>query len=90
MATTTATIDISVARNEFHRLDQRLAESQVLYVTRHHQPAFAVISPEYLEGLLETLDILSEPGAIEMLQRSIRDIREGRTFAHQELEAEFG
>ena len=65
MATTTATIDISVARNEFHRLDQRLADTQVLYVTRHHQPAFSVEQRgNMIKELREIKVLLQEQNAL--------------------------
>lgn len=85
-----ATMDISEAREEFHRLDEKLKETRVVYVKRHNNTAFAIIDPEYLQALLETLDILAEPGAIEMLEQSIRDVREGRVVPHEDVEAELG
>ncbi len=85
-----ATMDISEIRRELHQLHKRLAHQHVVYVTRHKQPAFAVVATEYLEAVLETLEILADPEMAEMLRSSIRDIRDGRVFSHDELEAEFG
>ena len=84
------TIDISEARNRWHKLDEKLGEERVLYVTRHRRPAFVVVDPAYMEALVETLDVLSEPDSLDMLERSIRDVRAGRVRSHEELEAEFG
>lgn len=81
------TIDISEARSEFHRLDERLAECQVLFVTRHGKRAFAVANVEFIDAACETLEILSDPKAAAMLLQSIRDIREGRLHSHDEVKA---
>ena len=87
---TSATIDISEARSEFHRLDERLTEDQVLFVTRHRERAFAVTSVAFMDAVCETLEILADPKSAEMLLQSIRDIREDRLRSHEEVEAEFG
>ena len=84
------TMDISEARAEFHRLDEKLVDTRVVYVKRHKETVFAVIDPEYLEAVLETLEILAEPGASEILEQSLRDVREGRVVPHEDVEAGFG
>lgn len=77
-------------RSHLHRLDKWLASDRVVWVTRHKRRAFAVVDPEYLESVLETLEILADPETAEMLEQSLRDIREVRLHSHEELEAEFG
>ena len=84
------TMDISEMLARLHQLHKRLATDRVVWVTRHKRRAFAVVDPEYLESVLETLEILADPEAAEMLERSLRDIREGRLHSHEDLEAEFG
>lgn len=84
------TMDISEARAEFHRLDVKLGGDHVLYVKRHKETAFVIVDPEYLAAVLETLEILAEPGTAELLEQSLRDIREGRVVPHEDLEEEFG
>jgi antitoxin YefM len=58
--------------------------------TRHGRPVAVLISPEDLESLEETLDILSQPGALEEIRRSETDIAAGRTVSIEEVRAEFG
>ena len=84
------TLDISEARKQLTTLDQRLKDEHVIYVTRHNKQAFAVVDLEYLSAVRETLEILSDPEAMRMLQESIKDIREGRLHDHDDVEKELG
>jgi PHD/YefM family antitoxin component YafN of YafNO toxin-antitoxin module len=84
------TLDISEARRQFSSIDKRLKDDRVIFVTRHNKKAFAVVDLEYLSAVLETLEILSDPEAMQMLQQSIQDIRAGRLYDHADVEKELG
>ena len=83
-----STLDISEARKQFSQLDKRLREHRVIWITRHNKKAFAVVDTELLETVLETIDILSDPEAVGMLQEGLRDIRAGRLFDHEAVKSE--
>ena len=85
-----ATLDISEARKQLNSLDRRLAREHLIYVTRHGKKAFAVVNLEYLRTVLETIDILSDPEAVQLLQQSLADIRAGRLHDHGEVQEELG
>ena len=59
-------------------------------LTRHGQPAAVLIAAADLDSLLETLDILSTPGALQEIREAEADLAAGRTTTMQELRAEFG
>ncbi|MGH3830614.1 MAG: type II toxin-antitoxin system Phd/YefM family antitoxin [Pseudonocardiaceae bacterium] len=59
-------------------------------VTRHGRPVAVLLSPEDLESLEETLDILSQPGALEEIRQAAADAAAGRTVSVEEVRAEFG
>jgi prevent-host-death family protein len=59
-------------------------------VTRHGRPVAVVLSPDDLESLEETLDILSQPGALAEIRDSADDIAAGRTVSIEDIRAEFG
>ena len=59
-------------------------------VTRHGRPVAVVLSVDDLESLEETLDILSQPGALAEIQESAADIAAGRVVSIEEVRAEFG
>ena len=83
----TTTLDISEARKQFTKLDKRLREDQVIWVTRRNKRAFAVVDSELLQTVLETIEILSDPEALGMLQRSMQDIKAGRLHDHEAVSA---
>jgi len=79
-------IPITEARNRFMKLPDQAAKNQVLAVTRRNKEVMAVMSWELYEGLLETLEILSDPELMNNLKRGIEDVKAGRV--HSLLEAE--
>lgn len=81
-------MDISEARKKFNTLDRDLQDDCVIYVTRHNKKAFAVVNVEYLTTVMETLEVLADPEALQLLQDSIADIRAGRVFDQDEVERE--
>lgn len=87
---TTTTLDISEARKQLNSIDERLKDDRVIFVTRHHKKAFAVVDLDYLSTVLETIEILSDPDAMKTLQESIQDIRAGRLHSHEDVVKELG
>ena len=85
---TTTTLDISEARKQFTKLDERLREDRVIWVMRHNKKAFAVVDTELLQTILETIEILSDPEASKMLQQGLQDIRSGRLHDHEDVKKE--
>ena len=86
----TTTLDITEARNQFNRLDQRVRADHVIQVTRHNKPVFAVVDIEFLQTILETIEIMSDPESFAHFQSSLEDIRHGRLLDHEDLKQELG
>jgi len=84
------TLDITEARTQLNRLDERLRDDRVIYVTRHNKKVFAVIDIEYLQTMLETIEIVSDPDSLKLFQQSLEDIRNGRVTDHEDLKKELG
>lgn len=84
----TSTLDISEARREFTKLDKRLRDENVIWITRRNKKVFAVVDTEMLQTIIETIDILSDPEAFNMLQQSLQDIRAGRLLDHEDVKRE--
>jgi antitoxin YefM len=84
----TSTLDISEARKQFTQLDKRLREDRVIWITRHNKKAFAVVDTDLLQTVLETIEILSDPDALRMLQEGLRDIQAGRLHDHEDVKSE--
>lgn len=84
------TIDISKARERFSTLDRQLKKRPVIYITRHHKEAFAVVDIDYLDTMIETMEVLADPDAMGLLQRSLRAIEHGELIDQEEVERELG
>ena len=85
---TSTTLDISEARKQLTRMDERLRENKVIWITRHNKRVFAVVDVDLLETALETIEILSDPEALKMLQQSLEDIKAGRLHDHADVKSE--
>jgi len=83
-------IPITEARNRFMKLPDKAAKDQVLAVTRRNKEVMAVMSWELYEGLLETLEILSDPELMNDLKRGIEDVKAGRTHSLKEAYERLG
>ncbi|MDP8240428.1 MAG: type II toxin-antitoxin system Phd/YefM family antitoxin [Candidatus Hatepunaea meridiana] len=71
------TLTATNARNNFADLLKE-AESEVVQITQHNKPAAAVMSWDYYESMLETLEILSDPETMQQIIKGERDVEAGR------------
>jgi prevent-host-death family protein len=83
-------IPITEARNKFMKLPDKAAKDQVLAVTRRNKEVMAVMSWELYEGLLETLEILSDREVMNDLKRGIEDVKAGKTHSLKEAYERLG
>ncbi len=84
-------IPVGDARDHFSELINEIERThERVTVTRHGRPVAVVLSPDDLESLEETLDILSQPGALAEIDDSAADIAAGRTMSMEDIRAEFG
>jgi prevent-host-death family protein len=83
-------IPISEARNKFMKLPEEAAKHKILAVTRRNKEVMAVMSWELYEGLLETLEVLSDPKLMSDLKKGIEDIKAGRTHSLSEAYERLG
>ena len=54
-------------------------------ITRNGKPAAILISPEDLESLEATLEILSDPAAMKRIRKAQRDVERGEVLTEEEL-----
>jgi len=83
-------IPITEARNKFMKLPDQAAKDQILAVTRRNKEVMAVMSWELYEGLLETLEVLSDPELMNNLRKGIEDVKAGRTHSLSEAYERLG
>ena len=70
-------------RQRLTGLNRELQKSPgtVVRVTHRGKPALAVMSAELYDSIVETLDVMSDPEAVEALRGSLADIESGRVRA---------
>ncbi|MDQ2789833.1 MAG: type II toxin-antitoxin system prevent-host-death family antitoxin [Pseudonocardiales bacterium] len=84
-------VPVGDARDHFSELIAEVERThERVTVTRHGRAVAILLSPEDLESLEETLDILSQPGALDEIRKSAQDVAAGRTVSIEEVRAEFG
>lgn len=62
---------------------QKLQES--VTITRNGRPAAVLLSLDEYEGLLETVEILSDPALVKRLRRSKKELDRGQWISHREV-----
>jgi prevent-host-death family protein len=73
------TIPFSEAKAHLSELADRVErQHDRILVTRNGRPSFVLLSPDDLESLEETLDILEDDDLMESLRHSRRDADEGK------------
>ena len=77
-------ITITEARNKFMKLPEETARHDIIAVTKRNKEVMAVMSWELYEGLLETLEVLSDPVLMRHLKKGIEDVKAGRTHSLSE------
>jgi PHD/YefM family antitoxin component YafN of YafNO toxin-antitoxin module len=88
-----ATLSITEARKELLTLPEKFTKDKDLksiIITKRGEPVFDLVPHGYIETIVETLEIMSDPGQLEALKRSIKDVEEGRLFTTGEVEERLG
>lgn len=69
------------------KIDKRLER---YIVTRHGKPIVVMMSVDDYESMLETLEIMSDPKAIEGIRKGEDDIRHGRVVSLEAVKKKIG
>ena len=79
-------VPVTEAKSHFLKLIRSLVEKdEVLAITRGGIPAAVMLSPDRYEGLLETIEVLSDPHAMASLKRSMKQAQKGRWVLDEEV-----
>jgi antitoxin YefM len=77
-------VSVTEAKNKLLDLIRRLKTRQeVVAITRDGMPAAVLLSMDQFEGLMETLEILSDPKTMRALRRSVKQTRSGKWVSHE-------
>lgn len=86
-------VTLTEMRARLSALSRRLREHPEegpLAVTDRGKPALAVLSWEQYQGLLETMEVLSDPELLAAIRRGEKDFEQGRTYTTAEVAQELG
>ena len=79
-------IPITKAKNRLLDLIRDFqAKDDIVAITKNGVPAAVLLSVERFEGLLETIDILSDEKAMASLRRSLRQAQASRWVSHEKV-----
>lgn len=70
-------------------VDRIESEHERIVLTRNGRPAAVLLSPDDLEALEDTLDLLSDPTALAEIRAARKDIATGRGVTAEELRAKY-
>lgn len=79
---------VSETRLTLTSLQDELNVDDVIAVTRRGEPEMALMRWELYEGLVSTLEILSDRELMDQLRASLEDARDGRLVTLDALEQE--
>lgn len=79
-------VPITRAKNELLELIRRVeTEDDTVAITKKGVPTVVMMSMDKFEGLLETVDILSDDKTMRSLKKAIQEAREGKWVTFDEV-----
>jgi prevent-host-death family protein len=82
-------MSLTTARKEFLNLPEMVQE-EPMFVTRHGRPVMTLLSVDQFEGMMETIEILSDQVFAKRLRKSIDQAGSGKTVNLDEAAARLG
>ena len=80
------TIALSEAKAHLSEIMREVGETQdIVTITRGGLPAGVLISAEEYESLIETLEILGDPGIMASLKKAAKEEQKGKLLSHEEI-----
>lgn len=85
-----ATLPLAEIKARLSEIVERVAtRHERITLTRNGRPAAVLISPDDLEALEDTLEILSNPQALEEIEKARQEIARGEVVTGEELRAKY-
>lgn len=79
-------VPITKAKNDLLEIVRQVEErDESVAVTKNGVPAAVILSMEKYQGLLETLELLSDEETMKSLRTSIRQARKGKWLRHDQV-----
>lgn len=79
------TITATTARRDFFDLVKGATEGHQTFRIQHRRGTAILMSEDDYEGLIETLELLSEPGFTDRMRKSVKQMEAGDTIPMDEV-----
>lgn len=80
------TLTVSEVKRKLSPLVEKIKETkEPIIITKSGVPKGVLLSFNHFEGLIETLDILSDRKTVAALRRAKKQSKEGKWFTHEEV-----
>lgn len=77
---------ITQVKRDFLDIMRKVDElDETVAITKNGVPIGVLMNVDRYEGLLETIDILSDEATMKALRRSQKEAAEGKLFTHEEV-----
>jgi len=73
------------ARRNFFEIVKGATEKHHIYRIQHRKGSVVILSEEEYDNLIETLELLSIPGFLKNLKRSVDQMNSGETFSMDDV-----
>ena len=73
------------ARRNFFEIVKGATEKHQIYRIQHRKGSVVILSEEEYDNLIETLELLSIPGFLKNLKRSVDQMNSGETFSMDDV-----
>ncbi|MCX5794803.1 MAG: type II toxin-antitoxin system Phd/YefM family antitoxin [Elusimicrobia bacterium] len=86
------TLSVTEARAQLLSLarDLGVKHGEGVEVTLRGKPVLAILPFELYEALMETMEVLSDPGQAELLRKSLRELRQGKAIPWEKAKKGLG
>jgi len=78
----------TIKKNFLNIIKDMADEDSTVTVTKNGVPVGIMMTPDRYEGLLETIEILSDSKILKSLTASRKDFRSGSVFTHKDVWAD--
>ncbi len=87
----TITVPLTELRPKLPKVMDRISKYFDRYIiTRHGKPEAVMLSEEDYQGLLETLDILSDQRLIKSIKKAGEDLKKGKGISWEKAKKQLG
>ena len=80
-----STITATDARRDFFEIVKAATEKHQIYRIQHRKGSVVILSEEEYDNLVETLELLSIPGFLKNLKRSVDQMNNGETYSMDDV-----